>query len=82
MSLPTIARCDVCKGPANWCLDKAGDVWYRCLDASCEFFVQLELFTEEPIWEERVYASRERVVSTDPTQDSVPRASLEGLLPF
>ncbi len=55
-----IAICDYCKGPASWCLDRVGDVWYRCLDVSCEFHVQLELFPEEPHWEERVHAVHER----------------------
>ena len=62
-----IATCDVCSGPANWCLDRAGDVWVRCLDDGCLSHLQVELFPEEPIWEER----GTHPVSRDGTDESV-----------
>ena len=54
MTLPTISTCDVCKGPAWWCLDRFGEVWILCQDDGCSFRLQAEMFPEEPLWEERV----------------------------
>jgi len=47
-------RCGVCGGPENWCLDRFGEVWVRCLDESCLAHLQMEFWPEEPIWPERV----------------------------
>ena len=46
--------CEDCGGPENWCLDRAGDVWVRCMDDSCRAQQQELLWPEEPIWPEGV----------------------------
>ena len=53
-----IFTCEFCSGPVQWCLDRAGAVWIRCEDDSCLFFSQVELFPEEPDWEEGVDPSK------------------------
>ena len=80
MSLPAIAICDACFGPANWCFDRAGDVWQLCVNESCISRTQLDLFPEEPIWDEGVARRTRRHESDDShqTQNQVP----EGDLPF
>ena len=52
--MTAIASCEVCDGPAWWCLDQAGAVWYLCQDESCVSNLQVELFPEEPIWDRGV----------------------------
>ncbi len=47
-------RCEICNGPENWCLDKFGDVWVRCMDESCSAHRQVEFWPEEPVWPEGV----------------------------
>ncbi len=47
-------RCEVCDGPENWCLDRDGEVWTRCMDESCLAHQQMHLWPEEPFWPERV----------------------------
>ncbi len=66
--MSALGYCDWCHGPANWCLDKAGEVWERCMDDSCSSRVQLDMFPEEPIWEDGVHVVRERDAPTDPNQ--------------
>ena len=66
MSWLAICTCDVCSGPAWWCLDKFGDVWIRCQDDKCLFNLQEDLFPQEPDWGDRGTHS----VSGDEPDDS------------
>jgi len=45
-------RCEICKGPENWCLDRYGEVWVRCMDEGCLAHQQTQMFPEESIWPE------------------------------
>jgi len=75
--------CEFCGELVMWCSDRAGDIWIRCENDSCSFFTQLELFPEEPLWEEGVDASMRRDDTERPLPGLHPsRISLEGLLPF
>jgi len=79
-----IGTCDVCSGPANWCLDASGDVWELCKDAGCPSHLQLDLFPEEPLWGEGVASASE---GGDPegqvASDQVtPVVDLDDGLPF
>ena len=47
-------RCELCGGPENWCLDRDGEVWVRCMDESCLAHQQIDFWPEDPIWPDRV----------------------------
>jgi len=69
MTLPSIARCDHCRGPALWTLDAFGDPWYIC-EKQCDGFMQMEMWHEEPIWETGVVDYSERDAPDGPTEEN------------
>ena len=74
-TLPSIARCDFCRGPATWTLFR-GEVFYSC-DLPCDGFLQRDLFEDlvgsPPMEGGDAAAARE---------DSVPKDNELNELPF
>ena len=52
-------RCEDCGGPEQWCLDRDGEVWVRCVDDSCIAHQQCTFWPEEPVWPEGVASASE-----------------------
>ena len=48
----TLIKCDHCGGPAVWCVID-GYLCYHC-QRQCSGFMQMELWDEEPKWEQGV----------------------------
>ena len=86
--MSAFGTCDSCGGPAWWCLDLAGDPWEKCQDDSCSQQSQLELFPEEPIWEERVvpfvsgHEADDHVSETHPNKVRTSEVHNDVELPF
>ena len=78
-------RCEICGGPENWCFDRAGEVWTRCMDEGCLAHQQMDLWPEEPFWPEGVVTDVRGPESIDrsaPDPVTKPFRGSETVLPF
>ena len=60
-------RCEVCGCAENWCFDKFGEVWTRCMNERCQSHQQTEFWPEEPVWPQGVTSVSERDDPDGPT---------------
>ena len=67
-------RCADCGGPEEWCLDRDGEVWVRCMDGGCLSHLQGTFWPEEPIWPEGVARASEGSDPTDPVAEDPSEA--------